>query len=207
MIAKDVYKSLRALTRNRDHKFENVFVHAWEADCFSVTSSNYTCEIEVKVSRSDFLADFNKPKHGLFRGYKCGYGILREGESWIRHSSLSVARHSDLLNYEIRYTNIKPLKLGYSNCPNKFFFACPKDLIKKQEVPEYAGLIYCFDEYPYFKIIKHAPFLHKVEFNVKEMLFSKYYWMSFELKKKIHQLEWRIKDLEEKQTHDTESIH
>jgi len=67
MNSNDVYKSCRNFNHNHDHRFENVYVHAWEADLFSVTQSLYSYEIEVKISRSDFLADFKKPKHILFR--------------------------------------------------------------------------------------------------------------------------------------------
>ena len=36
-----------------------------ECDVLSITKSNYICEYEVKISRSDFKADFKKPKHKL----------------------------------------------------------------------------------------------------------------------------------------------
>lgn len=197
MVAKDVYRALRVFTHNHDHKFENVFVHSWEADCFSVTSSNYSYEIEVKVSRSDFFNDFKKPKHSLFRGYKTGYGIVRGQMSGDRHMSIERAGHPALVNYAILWTNIDPVKISHKNCPNKFFFACPEGLIKETEVPSYAGLIYCQDAYR-FRIIRKAPFLHKDELNVKTMLFDKYYWLTIKQKEKLRDLEWQVENLKEK---------
>ncbi len=38
----------------------NVYLYIWESDIFNVTKSDYAIEFEIKVSRSDFFADFNK---------------------------------------------------------------------------------------------------------------------------------------------------
>jgi hypothetical protein len=175
----------------------NVYVHSWEADHFSMTSSNYAYEIEVKVSRSDFFADFKKPKHNFFKGYKSGYGILRGDESWTKSNDLRYCEHPDLLGHEIRWTHISPLKFSYASAPNKFFYACPVGLIELHEVPEYAGLIYVMDSGDP-RVIKKAPFLHKDEFNFKQMLFNKYYYLCSELREKIRGLEWEVEYLKDK---------
>lgn len=182
-----VYSAVDSFVMNHDFKLKNVFVHSWEADSFSVTSSKYTYEIEVKVSRSDFFADFKKPKHNFFRSYKKGWGILRGGESWSgSYKGMEVDR--------IYYTNITPFQLGGGNCPNKFFYACPVGLIETHEVPEYAGLIYVMDSGVY-RIIKKAPFLHKGEFNHRTMLFDKYYYQWVNQRMKIYNLEDEVKRL------------
>ncbi len=46
---------------------------------------------------------------------------------------------------------------GYGT--NYFYYACPLGLIKKAEIPEYAGLIYCNSKGSF--IVKQAPILHK----------------------------------------------
>src|SRR5688572_4816975 len=107
MKAVDVYRGVRSFTSNHDHKFENVYVHEWEADSFSVTSTGYVYEIEVKISRSDFLADFKKPKHHLFKSYKSGHGILPLGESRKWFDWPIVDRYPELKNYEVKFNNIK----------------------------------------------------------------------------------------------------
>ena len=38
----------------------NCYLYIWESDIFNVTKSDYAIEYEIKVSRSDFFADFNK---------------------------------------------------------------------------------------------------------------------------------------------------
>lgn len=52
----------------QSHKYQlsNNFIYTEESDFFSVTASGYAQEIEVKVSRSDFKADFKKGKHKSF---------------------------------------------------------------------------------------------------------------------------------------------
>lgn len=48
--------------------------------------------------------------------------------------------------------------------PNYFYFVVPENLINKEEVPEYAGLMYINDNME-FIIIKKAPLLHKEKAN------------------------------------------
>ena len=151
--AADINRSVRSLFFTHDHKFQNVFIHAWEADHFSVTKTGYSYEVEVKISRSDYFADFKKPKHTLIK-------------------SIFEKKH--------------PGKAGYSNCPNRFYFACPAGLIKSDELPKYAGLIYREDVG--CCVVKKAPLLHDVPFNEKEMLFYKYYYGYLSQSQQIREL-------------------
>lgn len=93
----------------------------WECDVLSVAYNNTITEYEVKKTRADFKADFNKKD---------------------KHFSTSN---------------------GYG--ANFFYYACPVGLIKKEELPEYAGLIYCSPKGSY--ISKKAPQLHndRITFN------------------------------------------
>jgi hypothetical protein len=197
MVSGEVYKAIRFFNHNHEHKFENVYIHEWEADCFSVTKSGYSYEIEVKVSRSDFFADFKKPKHQFFRTFKTGRGILNLGESWKCEGWPIVDTFPELREFRIRYTNFNASNFSYKNCPNKFFFACPSGLIDISEVPEYAGLIYVGKEYlDEYRVIKKAPYLHKDPVKPNELLFDKYYWMCMDQKNKIRDLQWRVDDFE-----------
>ena len=118
------------------------FSHTWESDYLALTKSGYLYEGEVKVSRSDFKADFKKEqKHTLLRE---SYEKLEGLEGKLR--------------------------------PHYFFYAVPEDLIKEEEVPEYAGLIYMIEHFPYYKWIKQAPLLHKEKFSDQELnLQDKFY--------------------------------
>lgn len=183
MTCEEVYKAVRDFTFNHEHKFENVYVHAWEADHFSVTKgSGYAYEIEVKVSRSDFFADFKKPKHHFFKSYKRGFGIMREGESWVWNED------------KVSVNNISALKIDYSNAPSKFFYAVPVGLVEEHEVPEYAGLIYVMDSGAW-RVIRKAPYLHKDRFVAEKMLFSKYMYGFLDQRFRIGQMEFFIENL------------
>jgi hypothetical protein len=106
-----------------------------ECDVISVSKSNYIYEYEVKISRSDFKADFKKPKHKLMLE---NAGVK---ERLVNENSIMVK--------DIWYLT-----------PNYFSFVVPENLISIEEVPEYAGLIYMTSELQ-FVIIKKAPLLHK----------------------------------------------
>jgi hypothetical protein len=106
-----------------------------ECDVISITKSDYICEYEVKISKSDFKADFNKPKHKLMLEKKC---------------------YKEVLIKESNETNILYLTSNYFN------FVVPKGLVTADEIPEYAGLIY-IDENFNFEIIKKAPLIHKMK--------------------------------------------
>lgn len=62
-----VYKALYQYFINYEYKLFNSFLFDWESDFFAVSKSGYRVEVEVKVSRSDYFKDFEKPKHKLFQ--------------------------------------------------------------------------------------------------------------------------------------------
>lgn len=68
MNSRDIQRSLWTKFKNQDYKLSNVFFFGWECDFFTVSKSNYISEIEIKISKSDFKADFNKEvKRGLLK--------------------------------------------------------------------------------------------------------------------------------------------
>jgi len=113
-----------------------------EADVLGITPADYIVEFEIKRSRSDYRADFKKEhKH------KC----LSEGDG-----------------YNLYDRRVKGKKTGdktvWFKIPNRFYYVCERDLIKKEEIPTYAGLIYIYkdaknDVRSY--VAKKAPLLHK----------------------------------------------
>jgi hypothetical protein len=152
-----VYEGARLFLDNYNYVLSNVFIFDWESDVFGLSKSGYAVEIEVKVSRSDFFADFKKGKHITFTGCKLGH-------------------------------------LGnYNNVPHKFYFACPKGLIKSYEVPDYAGLIYVNTGYADFEVIKRAPFMHKTKLDLTNKLLSKYYHNSLNTRSRLNGLIYKVK--------------
>jgi len=71
-------------------------------------------------------------------------------------------------------TSIEYIDLRERNYPNQFWYAVPTDMVKVEEIPIYAGLIFC-DENGGSRIIKKAPFLHKRKLNLTSILLKKYY--------------------------------
>jgi hypothetical protein len=69
-------------------------------------------------------------------------------------------KHTNIINE--KFTITRKSELIYL-LPNYFNYVCPRDLIKVEEVPEYAGLIY-FDEVG-FEVIKKPKLLHKTKAN------------------------------------------
>lgn len=63
-----VYALYRKFAQHRLHGYGVKAFHNFESDFLSVTQAGLTHEIEIKMSRSDFLADFKKQnKHALIQ--------------------------------------------------------------------------------------------------------------------------------------------
>lgn len=62
-------------TRRNNKVYPNTYISSWECDVLEITKAGYSHEYEVKISRSDFKADFSKQKRG-----KSKYDILQTGE-------------------------------------------------------------------------------------------------------------------------------
>ena len=65
---------------NCKYKVPNVYVfkHDWESDFFVLKHNGYSYEFEIKISRSDFFADFKKEsKHSIL---KDGFYTVNQGK-------------------------------------------------------------------------------------------------------------------------------
>lgn len=112
-----------------------------EADVLGINKSGYSVEFEIKLSRSDYKADFIHKKY--------------------KHRKLK--ERIATKTYQ-RWINRKEGKRGdhiINLIPNRFYYVCPKDMIRVEEVPEYAGLIY-FEKRNCWEM-KNAPLLHKIK--------------------------------------------
>jgi len=115
-----------------------------EADVLGINRGGYIYEYEIKISRSDFFADFKN------KGYK--HGLLKDGNG---------VRHYDEWKNGKRTGGVVEL-IGI---PNRFYYACPSGLLKKEDIPEYAGLVYIEDST--FTEVKPAKLLHKTKANTR----------------------------------------
>jgi len=143
------------------------FSHAYgETDFLVVNQSGFCYDIEIKISRADFKADFKKgKKHSILKD-----GVYRN--SW----KTAVLDPSG----KKKWTMVpKHKEIKATQYPNRFYYAVPTGLIKVEELPEYAGLLY-IDEIKGVTKIKEAPLLHKTKLNVEKLLCRKFYfrWMN-----------------------------
>lgn len=150
---------------------ENLFVFEWESDKLIITRSGYAYEFEVKISKSDFKADFKKEdKHTILEGKK---EFL---PSYDKVLDMWKGLQAD--NY--RTSRFKK--------PNYFYYAVPEGLIDVNDVPEYAGLIYVLPEgekksndgkwcWDGFYVAKSAPKLHGTKYSNDDLnLTDKFYY-------------------------------
>jgi hypothetical protein len=76
--------------------------------------------------------------------------------------------------------------------PNRFFYAVPKDMIKVEDLPAYAGLIYV-DDGTHMTIVKRAPLIHKHKYDFRKILCDKFYFQWLNDKRKLHHIEYDLK--------------
>jgi hypothetical protein len=160
-----------------------LFRHDWETDFLVVQrNSEYCYEIEIKISRSDFFNDFKKvDKHS----------ILKDGTYMKRKYRYPTDPVTGKRIHEKYY---EPEKWDYR--PNKFYYCVPEGMIKEEEVPLYAGLMYVT---PMGIItVKEAKFIHKEKLKLKDKLCDKFYFYWKDSEKTIQLLEKERKKYEDK---------
>lgn len=180
-----IQEKLKSRFSNHDYKLTNTYIfnEGWESDFFSITKTGYCYEVEIKISKSDFMADFKKPKHKIFNmlpnrlyaipGYESRSSIRINGESiMIPSQGVSFKNKSD---YRL---------------PNKFYYAAPSGMLQSSDVPAYAGLISVTDTDTI--LIKEAPFIHKVKQDLKSILLDKFYWKSIKQDYEISTLKMKL---------------
>jgi hypothetical protein len=111
----------------------------WECDFFRVLKSGYTAEYEIKLSISDFKADFKKSDQLWHRDY------TKRGE---------VKKHDELSG-----------ETSHKSRPNYFSFVVSEEVADKVRplIPEYAGLMIARQagKSVYVWVEKKPPRLHK----------------------------------------------
>lgn len=163
-----IIKELHKHFANYDYKLANVFIYLWESDFFCISTSGYAIEVEVKISKSDFKADFKKrDKHHIIKNgegigsmirfrpnrffYCCPEGMIDKTE---------VPEYAGLLYYKEEESNISDALWG--------------------SIHE----------------VKTAKFIHKEKYDLTKQLLNKYYYMNMDLKQEVRLLRERILELE-----------
>lgn len=206
MTEKTIQKALLRKFDSHIYKFCNTYFFKNESDFLSFLSSGFCYEFEIKISRSDFKADFKKERHIIHssNSSKSKTFLRKTNDHFDRFPSWEYCRlfpelitSREYFSYEGRGENYKQVaKIDFlfqvssgidfiptekKMIPNKFFYAVPEGMVSINEIPDYAGLIY-IDELGRAKKIKDAKFLHKetldptILFNKMYQSYSKYLW-------------------------------
>jgi len=167
---------------NPQYLINNLYVFDWESDYLAMTRSGYFYEVEIKISKSDFKADFlKKEKHALISNTFNMHDIPHDGKYY-----------------------------KSTTAPNYFSYCVPEGLIDIRDIPPYAGLLE-IDRRHQIRCVRKPPKLHdnKILKSLESTLMNKFYYnyrsMLFErndqlwnYKKRINELELEIKELKEK---------
>jgi hypothetical protein len=125
-------------------------VGGWfECDVLGVTKARYWHEIEIKTSRGDYRRDFEKNFWGGLKKHDVMRLVLERKEPDFDSGD----RISDRVSRGY---------WGKKTVPNYFWFMMPDKLASQITVPPHAGLLVLKGgKYPWVKIEKRAPLLHK----------------------------------------------
>lgn len=136
---------------------ENVFIFDWESDFFILQRNNFCVEFEIKISKSDFKADFNKEDKHIF---------LKTG----------IVTKKKYVSNQLQLIQTKS-----NHRPNKFYYVTPHGLLNIDDIPEYSGLIE-IDKWDRINLIKKAPFIHKERLELSNTICDKLYYKWLKLR-------------------------
>lgn len=203
MTEKLIQKALLRKFYSHKYKFVNVFFFENESDFLSFLPNGYCYEVEIKISRSDFKADFKKQKHVIHESNGKKYYTIRGNEVRTIEPDWDFCRNFPELviadeHISYRRWNETDIRLSFTpycrvdfrefvndKLPNKFFYAVPVGLISKNEVPDYAGLLYV-DENLNVTKVKDGRFIHRDLLNEKRLFNKAYYAYERELTNKLN---------------------
>ncbi len=189
MNEREIHKVLRACLDNQ-FVLANTYIYAWECDYFGVSKKGYSYEIEIKTSKSDFLADFKKvKKHKMLELARAGkeyittkgyFQYIYDRKEFGGSIRKDVQGFGEIPEESERQFNFRPFctQVYFKKIftPNRFYYAVPDGLVKKSEVPKYSGLIYIKDGQ--LRKVKEAPFLHKNTGRLTAILLHKFHQLS-----------------------------
>jgi hypothetical protein len=151
------------------------FYGDYEMDVFRLMPSGVIVEYEIKISRSDFRADFKKSTTIWPEGWASDMVAGREFET------KSVLKHDTIAE-------------GKGSC-NRFYFVVPAGLVKPEELPKHAGLIYYHANHESFEVIKNAPLIKgpKMDTDKYKSLAVSLSWREQNLRMQLRNLKVKIK--------------
>jgi cell division protein FtsI/penicillin-binding protein 2 len=187
---KKIQKILNGFFCTYKYSVDNLYVFPWESDKLIWTKAGYIYEFEIKISRADYRNDFKHKadKHLLFSSK-----IKKQPESLQQDLFANLQKREQKKYPQITVEQAK--RRCYpenTKLPNYFYYVVPEGLIRVEEVPEYAGLIWIQDDW--FCVKKKAPCLHKEKYTDAQLnLGEKFYYNWETAKRTLKQVEENVK--------------
>jgi hypothetical protein len=159
-----------------------------------LTESKIQDALKHQLSNPRFLL------HNLYVfGWESDVLMLTQSGYWYEYE-IKISR-ADFKN-DFKHKNDKHIhslsNLDHTKKPNYFSYVVPENMISIDEVPEYAGLIYVFENGG-TRTIKAAPKLHKEKNDPKDLnLVDKFYYNMVSAKNKANEIKRDIKSLNNK---------
>ena len=179
------------------YNVDGLFVFRWESDKLMWTKAGYIYEFEIKISRADYKNDFkHKAEKHLLLNSK-----LKEPSEQLQQTlfdnllKLKQKRYPNITMEQVKKECICHLPEN-TRLPNFFYYVVPVGMLKPDEVPPYAGLIYINtdkepkhyrgkpDKWIYnFSIMRPAPKLHKMKYTDAELNLSEKFYYNWQTTK------------------------
>lgn len=167
-IIEAVYKVKARLCTSYDVAIPNCFTnHDNEADLFFIRKSGFCDEVEIKVSRSDLLADAKKVVQYRECEYKTSSGDSREDTQWLDdHDHLTFMQKKKIIA-PWQMLKRQALQKGVMDA-NYFWYAIKEGIGGVDDIPKYAGLIIIRDDGSAF-VTRSPDRLHKNKMSFERM--------------------------------------
>ena len=194
---KKIQQVLNKFMPSPKYNVDGLFVFRWESDKLMWTKAGYIYEFEIKISRADYKNDFKHKieKHLLLNSK------LKEPSEQLQQTlfdnllKLKQKRYPNITMEQVKKECICHLPEN-TRLPNFFYYVVPVGMLKPDEVPPYAGLIYINtdkepkhyrgkpDKWIYnFSIMRPAPKLHKTKYTDAELNLSEKFYYNWQTTK------------------------
>lgn len=194
---KKIQQVLNKFMPSPKYNVDGLFVFRWESDKLMWTKAGYIYEFEIKISRADYKNDFKHKieKHLLLNSK------LKEPSEQLQQTlfdnllKLKQKRYPNITMDQVKKECICHLPEN-TRLPNFFYYVVPVGMLKPDEVPPYAGLIYINtdkepkhyrgkpDKWIYnFSIMRPAPKLHKTKYTDAELNLSEKFYYNWQATK------------------------
>lgn len=142
MTEAEIQRALNQSFRKSMAVIPNVYLFGEESDLLRIMKNGWVVEYEIKLSRSDFRADFRRKGKHKYMAER----VVEPASYWYKN------------NHNHRTAQSPEVAKSWT-IPNRFVFVCPEGLLTVEDMPEYAGLYYV--KGMQVRKVKSPPLLHR----------------------------------------------